>query len=139
MKKIFAAAVLLVAMTACGGAKNDRPLEGTTWKLVSMEGIPAEAIAAEDDAFTLEFNGEEMLVAGRTNCNRFFGSYDAGDGTMVFGGMGMTRMACPDMEYEDAFVGMLGRVDGFDIAGDRLTLSAAGQPLATFAAVEDAE
>ena len=41
MKKIFAAAVLLGAMTACGGSQQKAlPLEGTQWKLAKMEAIP---------------------------------------------------------------------------------------------------
>lgn len=136
MKKILAAVALLVAMTACGGAQNNKPLEGTVWKLSSMEGIPASAIEGEDDAFTLLFNGEEMLVSGRTNCNRFFGSYNAADGALAFGDMGMTRMACPDMQYEDAFVEMLDKVDGFSIEGEELTLFGDQQALASFKAVE---
>ena len=38
MKKIFAAAALLLAMTACGGSQKEAlPLEGTTWKLAKMD------------------------------------------------------------------------------------------------------
>ena len=85
MKKFFAAAVLLGAMTACCGAQNDKPLTETTWKLVSMEGIPAAAIEAEDDAFTLVFSGEDMSAAGRTNCNLLFSNYEAIDGNLAFG------------------------------------------------------
>ena len=33
----------------------------------------------------------------------------------------MTRMACPDMQYEDAFVKMLDEVDRFEIKGAELT------------------
>ena len=52
MKKIFAAATLLLAMTACGGSRTKNlPLEGTSWKLSRMETIPASAIEAEADAF----------------------------------------------------------------------------------------
>jgi len=138
MKKIFTAAALLVAMTACGGAESRKPLEETAWKLVSMEGIPASAIDSEEDAFTLLFSSEDMSVAGRTNCNLFFGNYETADGTLAFGEMGMTRMACPDMEHEDAFMRMFGQVDGFAIDGDRLTLTGDGKTLATFRAVEAA-
>ena len=43
MKKIFAAAALLLAMTACGGSQKEAlPLEGTTWKLAKMETEPVE-------------------------------------------------------------------------------------------------
>ena len=52
-------------MTACcGGAQT--ALEGTTWKLAEMEGIPAEAINAGADAFTLKFDAADTLVSGRT-------------------------------------------------------------------------
>ena len=30
-------------------------------------------IGKEADFFTLEFNAADTMVAGRTNCNRFFG------------------------------------------------------------------
>ena len=119
MKKIFTAAVLFAAMTACcGGAQT--ALEGTTWKLAEMEGIPAEAINAGADAFTLKFDAADTLVSGRTNCNRFFGKYEKQDGKLEFGNLGMTRMACPDMQYEDAFVKMLDEVDSYAIEGSEL-------------------
>lgn len=139
MKKIFAAAGLLAAMAACCGSHNDKPLEGTTWKLARMEGIPAEAISAEEDAFTLLFGAEENMVAGRSNCNRFFGSYELKGKKLDLGEMGMTRMACPDMEYEDAFVKMLDEADSFEIKGSELTLFDDGKSVAVFQAVELAE
>lgn len=136
MKNLFAAAVLL-AMTACGGTQNNLPLEGNTWKLTSMEGIPAEAIDAEEENFVLLFDGEESLVNGRTNCNRFFGAYTVEkEGDLSFGNMGMTRMACPDMEYEDLFAQMLDKVDGYSIQGEELSLlDEDGAVLARFRAV----
>ena len=76
MKKYFAAAALLVTMAACGSAAQDKTLEGTTWKLAQMGSIPATAINQEADFFTLEFNAADTMVAGRTNCNRFFGKYE---------------------------------------------------------------
>lgn len=139
MKKIFAAATLLLAMTACGGSqKKDLPLEGTTWKLSKMETIPAKAIDAEADFFTLQFNAADTLVSGRTNCNRFFGKYELKGKTLEFENMGMTRMACPEMEYEDAFVKMLDEVDRFEIDGQSLKLYDDKKLLAEFRAVEDA-
>lgn len=137
MKKIFAAAALLLAMTACGGSqKKALPLEGTTWKLAKMEAIPAKAVDAEADFFTLQFSAADTLVSGRTNCNRFFGKYEKQDGKLEFGNLGMTRMACPDMQYEDAFVKMLDEVDRFEIKGAELTLFDDHKALAVFKAVE---
>lgn len=124
-------------MTACGGTqKKSLPLEGTTWKLAEMKGIPATAIDAEADFFTLQFQAADTMVAGRTNCNRFFGRYELKDARLSFGNMGMTRMACPDMAYEEAFVKMLDEVDRYAIEGNELKLYGEDRPLATFQAVE---
>ena len=109
-------------MAACGSAGQDKKLEGTTWKLAKMEAIPAAAVGKEADFFTLEFNAADTMVAGRTNCNRFFGKYEKQDGKLEFGNLGMTRMACPDMQYEDAFVRMLDEVDRYEIVGSELKL-----------------
>ncbi len=88
-----------------------------------MGSIPATAINQETDFFTLEFNAADTMVAGRTNCNRFFGRYELKGKKLEFENMGMTRMACPDMQYEDAFVKMLDDVDRFEIKGSELTFS----------------
>ena len=137
MKKYFAAAALLLAMTACGGSQKEAlPLEGTTWKLAKMEAIPAKAVDAEADFFTLQFSAADTLVSGRTNCNRFFGRYELKGKKLEFENMGMTRMACLDMQYEDAFVKMLDDVDRFEIKGSELTFFDDDKSLAVFKAVE---
>ena len=136
MKKIYAAAALLLVLTACGGSqKKDMPLEGTTWKLGKMEAIPSTAIHAESDFFTLQFSAADTMVAGRTNCNRFFGKYELKGRELKFENLGMTRMACPDMEYEDAFVKMLDEVDRYEIKGSALKLYDDKKVVAEFSAV----
>ena len=75
-------------------------------------------------------------MSGRTNCNRFFGKYELKGQKLEFGNLGMTRMACPDMQYEDAFVKMLDEVDRFEIKGAELTLFDDHKALAVFKAVE---
>ena len=115
MKKYFAAAALLVTMAACGSAAQDKTLEGTTWKLAQMGSIPATAINQEAD---------------------FFGRYELKGKKLEFENMGMTRMACPDMQYEDAFVKMLDDVDRFEIKGSELTFFDDDKSLAVFKAVE---
>ena len=138
MKKYFAAAALLVTMAACGSAAQDKTLEGTTWKLAQMGSIPATAINQETDFFTLEFNAADTMVAGRTNCNRFFGKYELKGQKLEFENLGMTRMACPEMQYEDAFVKMLDEVDGYEIKGEELKFYDDKKLLAEFRAVQDA-
>lgn len=139
MKKIFAAAVLLVAMAACGGSqKKELKLEDSSWKLVRMDSIPAKAISAEADAFTLSFSAADTMVSGRTNCNRFFGKYELKGRDLSFENLGMTRMACPDMQYEDAFVRMLDEVDRYEISGTTLKLYDDKKVIAEFRSVQKA-
>lgn len=133
MKMYVAAAALLSTLAACNGSKHE-PLEGTTWKLSTMAGIPASAIGAEDDAFVVEFNAADMTVSGRTNCNRFFGHYELKGRELDFENMGMTRMACPDMQYEDMFVKMLDEADRYRIKDSELTLYDDKRVLAVFKA-----
>lgn len=99
-------------------------------------GNPAAAVGKEADFFTLEFNAADTMVAGRTNCNRFFGKYELKGKELELKNLGMTRMACPDMQYEDAFVKMLDEVDRFEIKGAELTLFDDHKALAVFKAVE---
>lgn len=134
MKQFLAAAALLAALTSCGGGAQ-QALEGTTWKLSEMEGIPAEVIASSADAFTLMFDAADTLVAGRTNCNRFFGKYEVKGRKLDFGDLGMTRMACPEMQYEDSFARMLDAVDRYEISGSELKLYDDKKLLASFHAV----
>lgn len=131
-KTLFAALALLLA--ACTGTGKDARLEGTTWKLTNMEGIPSKSIDAEADYFTLSFAAADSTVSGRTNCNRFFGKYSVKGDKIEFENMGMTRMACPDMQYEDAFVKMLDEADRFEIRGEELKLYDDGKSLAVFRA-----
>ena len=99
-------------------------------------GNPGRGRRKEADFFTLEFNAADTMVAGRTNCNRFFGKYELKGKELELKNLGMTRMACPDMQYEDAFVKMLDEVDRFEIKGAELTLFDDHKALAVFKAVE---
>lgn len=133
------AVVALVAMVACGGNTENANLENTYWKLVEMEGITAETINAEEDAFVLTFASEAGEFSGRTNCNRFFGTYELKDGELSMGNAGATRMACPDMQSEASFLQMLSQVKGYSIKGTELTLTGADKKaLAVFRAAPQA-
>ena len=128
MKKIFIAALALVAAAACGRA--DLPLENTQWKLVELDGETNPAFA-EEGTFTFSLNGESITGVGA--CNRFFGGYELSQPNgFELGMMGMTRMACPNMELEDAFVRMLDDADAYSIDGDVLMLLCNGEKRAEF-------
>ena len=77
-------------------------------------------------------------MSGRTNCNRFFGRYELKGQKLEFENLGMTRMACPEMQYEDAFVKMLDEVDRYEIKGSELKFYDDKKVVAEFRAVQDA-
>ena len=64
-------------------------IEGTTWTLTSVDG--AEPVAGEAATLTLS----EGRAAGSTGCNRFTGTYVLDGGSISFGRLATTRMACP--------------------------------------------
>jgi copper homeostasis protein (lipoprotein) len=61
-------------------------------------------------------------VTGSGGCNRFTGSYESGTGTLKFGALASTRMACPAMETEATFLKALERTRRFRLAGRNLEL-----------------
>ena len=74
-------------------------------------------------------------VSGNASCNQFFGGYAllAGNRVRMLGSLGVTRMACPDMRVEAAFLEALETVDNYALDGERLTFSRARMaPLLVF-------
>ncbi len=129
-------ALALVA-GACGaepGAGGNQPppigppavsLDGTSWTLVGGTSDDLPLTPVEDRAPTLAVVGGQ--ASGSTGCNTFSGPLAvAGDGTLSLGDIAVTEMACNPpavMELEGRFLAALGRVDRFQLDGDRLTLT----------------
>lgn len=134
MKKMIAAAVLLLSLAACNSG-DKATLENKQWKLVKANGIPADAINREADFFTMTFDAQQQMVNGRTNCNRFFGHYKVSGREIDFENMGMTRMACPETEYETMFAHILDEADHFKVRGDELYLYDDKKEIAVFKAM----
>jgi heat shock protein HslJ len=72
---------------------------------------------------TLIFDAGQK-VAGRTVCNRYFGTYRQTDDTLEIKPGGMTRMACPSvvMDQETKFLAALEAVRKARREGDTLML-----------------
>lgn len=98
------------------------PLEGTTWRLVQVGGqpVPVEADSARRPSMRLLADGRK--VQGSAGCNRMMGSYTRDDDALKFGPLMTTRMACPAMETEQAFLKALAATTRYEISGAGLTL-----------------
>lgn len=125
------AAATVVACTT----KQPSTLENTEWKLVELRGQSNEQFAAEPDTFFFTLS-EENGLNGVGACNSFFGNYRIGEqDTLVLAPMGMTQMACKNMDLEDEFVKMLYEVNIYSIDENRLVLFSEGVKVAEMEAV----
>lgn len=106
------------------------PLVGTQWQLVSMGEWPALTPALEGVAVTLAF-GEDGRVSGSGGCNQYGATYTRQGGSIAFGSVISTKMACMDsMEQEQYYFMLLRMAAVYGVDGDQLTLTASdGQQL----------
>ena len=87
-------------------------LAGTSWRWLYTQ-TPTEKLAAPDSkSYMLSF-GADGRIAGKADCNRMTGSYQATDKQLTFGGMATTRMACPPGSIGERFARDLGLVRGY--------------------------
>ncbi len=123
LKLSTALLVVLLAAACCHcrsfQKKTRQPLVGTEWQLIQLGG---QSITPTDGQFTLTFDAENHLT-GIGSCNRLMGDYTLGEkNALTFGAVASTRMACPDMEREMAFMQLFEQVTRYDMDGPMLLL-----------------
>jgi heat shock protein HslJ len=118
------------------GAADPQKLLIPRWFLseLTLNGQKVE-IPAGQQKMTLQFE-EGGKVGGTGGCNSFGGEYKAGtDGKVTFGQLASTLMACADgMQQESAYLEALSKVQQYQVAEGKLTLSSTdGQTTLVFA------
>ena len=118
------------AAAAPAPAAPAAPLEGTEWRLVDIGGqpSPAGADSTRHPGFTLLAEGRK--VQGSAGCNRMTGTYKLDGEKLKFGPLATTRMACPAMQTETAFLKALRATTRFEVSGSSLTLYGADTAVA---------
>ncbi len=86
---------MLMATVACAGA--DGPGNGSEWVLNKLDGKPFDARA------TLVFSGPGQ-IGGRAPCNGFGGSFAGPWPQFSVGPLISTKMACPELDAEFAYL-----------------------------------
>lgn len=81
----------------CGGdpVASESRLEGTSWNVLAVNGRRTGG----GPRFTLSFSRDRL--SGQFGCNRLNGTYQASPSGLTAGPLMSTRMACPDMRFED--------------------------------------
>ena len=126
---VLIAALAYAAISFAGGNQD---LDGTHWNVIQINGQPPVAGSAVVD---LSFQADQQ-IGGHAGCNSFGGKYLVKGRALSFSDMISTMMACADdalNAQESAYLQALGRVAGYDLAGDTLTLTdASGAALLVF-------
>lgn len=104
-------------------ADPDRPLESTTWTLTGIISGDAVSSVPSGVVATLSISDGTALVAA--GCNTGSAPVTIGDGTLEFGPLALTKMACeqPAMEVEAAVASVLAGTAAFTIDADQLTIT----------------
>jgi putative lipoprotein len=110
------------------GPSQAATLRGTSWVLQDVGGAPALSNVEATLAFA-----DDGGVSGRASCNQFSGRATISDGSITFGPLAATRMACaePIMQQEQHYLDALGKANRFELRGTSLLIFSTGsaQPL----------
>lgn len=131
---LCAAVLLFTGCCKCRSYQKQtrRPLVGTEWRLVQLEGRPVDK--EQEESYTLVFS-ETGDVSGMGACNRLMGSYKTDESrALKIGPLGSTRMLCRDDALEQRYFRMLDGVTHYDMDGPMLMLLSDGSLVAVFQA-----
>lgn len=117
MKHLLSILPALILASACVGDETVRAYGGAdkTWVLESLDG------EAFDVHATLTFP-EPGRIAGQAPCNAYTGKMEAAYPWWETSGLIATRMACPEMRAESAFLAALAAMTEAEVLGDTLIL-----------------
>ena len=131
----IAASVFFLGCTTPNTNETIKPnvsLTNTYFKALSLNGAKAEVF--EKEAY-IRFDTKDAIT-GYLGCNSFFGSFTTQDKNISFENVGSTKMMCPNMKTEDAFVNALQNTKTYEIKGETLNFfDEKGQKISTFEAV----
>lgn len=119
-----------LALAACTSSTPAHPLDGTSWRLLSLESMDDKqgtTTVADPSTFTVEF-GTDGQAAFRIDCNRGSATWQASasakeSGSLTFGPIATTRMACPQPSLDNRVSTALGYVRGYLLKDGRLHMS----------------
>ena len=139
MKILFRIAALVATIALTAGCcncrsyqkKTRRPLEGTEWQLIQLDG---RSVKAAPETFVLKL--ENGSVSGAGACNRLMGSYKTGERrALKIGPVASTKMACPNLDQEQQFLRALESTTHYDMDGPMMLLLSNGELHAVFQAL----
>ena len=122
MKRIVSMAAIAATAFIFAMCNNNGniPVE-SNWEVEHIYVEGSEIAPSADHNATLAFL-KDGKIAGDSGCNRFFGNFSEEKNTLKFENVGSTRMMCPDMAFETAFLQTLSNTASYRM-GDNGTLT----------------
>ena len=105
---------------ACRAVKS-KPVAGTQWTLIEIDGRAVNRLSADDGRFTLTL-GTDGRVSGRGDCNTFFAAYSLESSKIDVSRIAATRKLCPNQAGEDRYFRMLESAATAGIDGEYMIL-----------------
>lgn len=134
MAVVTVLSILMVGCCHCRSyqKKTRRPLVGTEWQLIQLGG---ETIQPQEGSFTVTLSTDNGQITGVGACNRLSGPYKSDEKrSLKIGPLASTRMACPDLKREQAFIQALESATHYDMDGPMLLILSNGELRAVFQA-----
>ena len=91
------------------------------WTIVEMKGVPVQQSGGRRDAHIV-FEVAEKKFRGNGGCNQINGNYNLDKREIHFTEIIATKMSCDDIDFENAFLNELGKVDRYEVNGNELRL-----------------
>jgi heat shock protein HslJ len=124
MKPTLITLLILLNFNACKTSKDSMSQDISKlhdiWALeeISSNGLPLELDYNAIKRPVLELHVNDKKINGNDSCNSIFGSIEALDkGSISFGNIGATRMACPNMTISTAYTEALQEVRSYKLEG----------------------
>ena len=121
MKYIFILFLAVIAFDCTPRLSPDAGWARQNWVLVEMKGVPVQQSGGRRDAHIV-FEVAEKRFTGNGGCNQINGNYTLDKNEIKFTDVIATKMACNDIEFENAFLSALSSIDRYEINGNDLVL-----------------
>jgi heat shock protein HslJ len=131
IKRFLAGVSLMLIVAGCSQTPAQTPrissvIEDREWELVGFE---KTSMQIPKNATLLLIDGRYM---GNAGCNSMGGEYQINADRISFNAGYSTKMSCADMDLEMKVLGLMQKVDQFNVDGSRLSLMHKGQVLMHF-------
>ena len=134
MKKslLFILSITSIIVLSCSPRLSaDYGWDNKRWVLIELKEVPVQLSGGTRDAY-IEFIPADKRFSGNGGCNHLSGNYTIDKSELRFGEVISTKMACPDLPFENTFIAALREVDRYEVNNDVMLLKDGSKVLLMF-------